>query len=344
MKELIDTATGSGINTVVAAMMGRPSWATYALLFIVFVGTIPIQIVFHEAGHVICGWLTGYRLVSIRLGSLVYFKTDAGWRFGRQKIAGTGGQALMQPPDKSPLPYRLYLCGGLLSNGVFTIIGGIALSPWRIMAICWVLASVALILMNGIPAGFNDAQALRIVHREPGNQQLLAIQLTANALLMAGYRYAELPKTLYTPVSTKQRTYFNDFQLFLEAAYDQEMGNYAQAAKILQTAFEDDQEMVPIYAAELKQQLLLMLLLSDPQNSLIPELWADVSQQAGAHQRQRLIIQAVYAWYINHDGDQAKEALAKAQKLPAEPIRADQEIFTRFNEQLTADINKETTA
>ena len=70
-----------------------------------------MQIIIHEAGHLVCGLLTGFRMVSFRIANIILVRHDQGWQLGRFSIAGTGGQCLMEPkiedirmPTKCPTP------------------------------------------------------------------------------------------------------------------------------------------------------------------------------------------------------------------------------------------------
>ena len=63
------------------------------MLFVAVALAAYLQIVLHEAGHLVCGLMSGYRFVSFRVGSITLFKDgDGKLRFKRFKLAGTGGQ------------------------------------------------------------------------------------------------------------------------------------------------------------------------------------------------------------------------------------------------------------
>ena len=53
-----------------------------------------IQIILHELGHLLFGWVTGYRLLSFRLFSIVIFKQENQWKIGRLKSPGSMANAL----------------------------------------------------------------------------------------------------------------------------------------------------------------------------------------------------------------------------------------------------------
>ena len=86
------------------------------MLLIFFFAALSAQLILHEAGHLVCGLISGYRFSSFRVGSLMLFQEGKRLRFKTLSIAGTGGQCLMLPPqcDDTPIPFRLYLLGGVL--------------------------------------------------------------------------------------------------------------------------------------------------------------------------------------------------------------------------------------
>ena len=120
-----------------------------------------IQIVFHEAGHLIFGLMTGYRFSSFRIANLMWVKLDGRIQFRKLHIAGTGGQCLMIPPD--------------LKDG--------KIPPFD--------------LINGLPikmgAVNNDGKnALDLSHSEEATQALW-IQMKVNEQISKGLRLKDMP-------------------------------------------------------------------------------------------------------------------------------------------------------
>ena len=83
-----------------------------------------LHITVHEAGHLGCGLLTGYRFCSYRIGSLMLIKTNGQFKLKQYALPGTGGQCLMAPPDMADgkMPYMLYHLGGCLFNLLFSLL------------------------------------------------------------------------------------------------------------------------------------------------------------------------------------------------------------------------------
>lgn len=91
------------------------------VLFYVF---FILQIIVHEAGHLVFGLLSGYRFLSFRIFSLTFVKKDSRLIKKKYSIKGTAGQCLMYPPKKradGSYPYVLYNLGGGLANLIFSL-------------------------------------------------------------------------------------------------------------------------------------------------------------------------------------------------------------------------------
>ena len=58
-----------------------------------------ICIVLHELGHLCMGKVTGYSMVSFRVGALKLYKKSGRWALSFEKIPGTLGQCVMLPPE-----------------------------------------------------------------------------------------------------------------------------------------------------------------------------------------------------------------------------------------------------
>ncbi|MFR8299053.1 MAG: M50 family metallopeptidase, partial [Gordonibacter urolithinfaciens] len=156
--------------------LGTVAWLVAAVALLV-VACI-LQVVVHEAGHLVLGLATGYRFRSFRVGSLMLVEQDGRLCLKRLSIQGTGGQCLMGPPDlvDGRIPYRLYNLGGVLANTLVSLVAA-ALAfalPQRLAAIFFAfLALVGFVfaLTNGLPLTVggvnNDGKNLRSAGESP---------------------------------------------------------------------------------------------------------------------------------------------------------------------------------
>ena len=104
------------------------------------VGGIFLQLILHEAGHLVCGLATGYGFVSFRIGSWMLIRRDGKLRWCRFSLPGTGGQCLLSPPPwrEEGFPVFAYNLGGPSVNLITAALCGLgcwllgAQPPWRL--------------------------------------------------------------------------------------------------------------------------------------------------------------------------------------------------------------------
>lgn len=168
--------------------------------------TFYLQIIMHEAGHLVCGLISGYKFVSFRIGNLILYKKAGKLHWGKYSIAGTGGQCLMSPPDmtEGKIPYRLYNFGGALMNIFVSLIAMgfffTAGSNMVVKAISVVCAGIGLVfaLTNGIPMRLggidNDGYNALSLGKNPQALRALWIQLKANEFMTEGTRLKDMPE------------------------------------------------------------------------------------------------------------------------------------------------------
>lgn len=195
LSEFIDKMLSmDGIKTVTAALVGMLS----------FLVSIAILIPIHEAGHLVCGLLTGYKFVSFRIFNLTFIEIDTKIKVKKFSIAGTGGQCLLTPPDLplEQIPTGWYNAGGLLANILILIlvIPLFFLNPHSLVVealIIFCLTDVFIILMNGIPMKLggisNDGYNIIYLNRNLLSKRAIVLQLHSNALIQNGMRPKDMP-------------------------------------------------------------------------------------------------------------------------------------------------------
>lgn len=171
-----------------------------------------LQVILHEAGHLVFGLLSGYRFVSFRVGSLTLIKDGNGkMRFKRFKLAGTGGQCLMSPPQDVPLdkiPTKLYNAGGALVNLLCAVVSLLLLlycdgmPSWlRYFLAATMAIGFFFALLNGIPLKIggiaNDGRNIFFLNRDKQAVKGFAIQLIVNEKLQNGMRLCQMPDELF---------------------------------------------------------------------------------------------------------------------------------------------------
>ena len=187
------------------AARGEKLLKILVLLVSMYVGLI-LQVIIHEAGHLVFGLLTGYRFQAFRISSLMWVKENERIRFKRLSIAGTGGQCLMVPPDlkDGKMPVQLYNYGGAIMNLIASVVfGGLLLlcpagSLLRPCLLMLAVIGVAFALMNGLPikAGLanNDGRNAWDLARNPEAVRAFWITLKINELSAKGVWVRDMPE------------------------------------------------------------------------------------------------------------------------------------------------------
>ena len=180
----------------------------FVVLFVVCAYlSVYVDIILHEAGHLVFGLISGYRFVSFRIGSLTLYRGGEGkLRLGLMKLAGTGGQCLMSPPDMADgrIPVVLYNLGGCIVNAVA---GALMLTGYfllgteiTLLSVCLMIAALfnfALCLTNGIPMNTamiaNDGKNALQLGRDPVALRAFWLQLKINEQQTLGVSLRDMP-------------------------------------------------------------------------------------------------------------------------------------------------------
>ena len=164
-----------------------------------------LQIIIHEAGHLVFGLLTGYRFSSFRIFNLMLQKEDGGVHFRKMNLAGTGGQCLMCPPDliNGKMPFMLYNFGGAIMNVLASLVclGVCFLLPafsagWVFCAFLAVIG-FAFAALNGLPLRMgpvnNDGRNAFDMAESEEAVRAFWVQLKMNEMISKGVRLKDMP-------------------------------------------------------------------------------------------------------------------------------------------------------
>ena len=186
------------------------NFVSFLLLLIGMYAAMLIQIILHEAGHLIFGLLTGYRFSSFRIFNLIWVRLEDRIQFKKLNIAGTGGQCLMIPPDLKDgrMPVMLYNFGGAIVNLITAIIcfGLSFLCPvrslgWTILMMFAVIG-LAFALINGLPVKMgavnNDGRNALDLSRSEEATRAFWIQMKVNEQISKGIRLKDMPEEWFT--------------------------------------------------------------------------------------------------------------------------------------------------
>lgn len=178
---------------------------SYGLVLFGLIIWILLHTILHEAGHLVCGLLSGYRYCSFRIGRFTLAKYPDGMKMKRFSIPGTVGQCLMAPPpyNDGSFPYKLYLSGGVAMNLICAavlfaafLLAGSGSFAGRMLAAGGAMA-LYLGITNAVPAKSdipNDGYQIFMLGRSREERRAFWESLEFNARLQQGTRVRELEK------------------------------------------------------------------------------------------------------------------------------------------------------
>lgn len=252
-----------------------------------------LQIILHEAGHLLFGLLTGYQFVSFRIGNLVLIRENGKYIFKHFKIPGTAGQCLLLPPEGNlqRSPFALYNLGGILFNLLSAIVAtcllvsidAMPIIP-RLLCLFTAIIGFAFALINGIPlkmAGVpNDGYNLWLMYREPESRKALLLQLKMNALVQEGIRLKDMPSEWFADET--EANYNNALKVCvkgfcLSRLIDRK--EFEQAKELAEELLVHQKEILPLFAKEATCELLYLKLIGECRPDKIDELYTKEIKQ-----------------------------------------------------------------
>lgn len=201
---------GQSLAGIFEQLAQLPDALVFALVFLIVISALYLQILLHEAGHLVFGLLTGYRFLSFRVGSLMLVREQGKFRLKSFSIAGTGGQCILIPPawNEKHNPFVLYHLGGAIMN---FITGAIFLLLYLFVPVHAIIAAlfaslavsgVAIGLMNAVPLNTellsNDGSNVILQRKDPLALRASFRMLEIHSTLAQGIRLKDMPEDWFT--------------------------------------------------------------------------------------------------------------------------------------------------
>ena len=228
----------------------------------------------HEAGHLVCGLLSGYCFVSFRIFNLTFINIGGKLRIKRFGIDGTGGQCLLDPPEipVDRIPTFWYNAGGVLAN-LLLLCCALPLfltdvNPFvKEGAVIFVLTDVFLILANGIPMKINGCgndgyNCLKLRHNIRAKEGLTA-QLRSNSKIQQGVRPKDMPEEWFT--IPEKVDYANPLEVavpMMAASREIDRQNFKGAREMYEDLYSHRKEIMPLYLKEIACELAFLRLIA----------------------------------------------------------------------------------
>lgn len=240
----------------------------------VFLVSLFLLIMLHEAGHLAFGLASGYRFVSFRLLNLTFIKLDGRLRVKRFSVAGTGGQCLLTPPDRplNEIPIFWYNLGGVAAN----LLALLLVAPWlcldlaplmRASLVIFCLTDLFLILTNGIPMRLggiaNDAHNALEISRNQRSKRAMVLQLHANALIQEGVRPKDMPADWFeTPADLNYKNALEVSQPLMAASRLVDQMAWEDAYAAFDALYAHREQILPLYVKEIACELIFCALMT----------------------------------------------------------------------------------
>ena len=302
----------------------------FVLIIVSFLIGYFIQIIVHEAGHLLGGVLSGYQFVSFRIGSFTIIKEEEKFRLKKFTIQGTAGQCIMMPPDVEPerCPNRLYNVGGvlvnlLLSTIVLLTLFFIPMLEWlKVFMVAFSATGYFIVLTNGIPMKIsgiaNDGYNLYMLNKNPVARRSFYISMKTIGLLSQGKRIKELPLEWFLVEEGA------DFTNHLTASMKINEGNwymdyqqFDKTKECFQFLLRPEIHLIEVYKNELNCEVLFIEIITNGKKEIIEELYTKKLKQyikatSCYVSRKRLM----YAYYklVEKDMEKTEKALQEFEK------------------------------
>lgn len=252
------------VETISVALVGM----------VAFLGSMMILVLAHEAGHLVCGLLSGYKFVSFRLFNLTFINVDGKLRVKKYSIAGTAGQCLLSPPDLpyEKIPTRLYFAGGILANLFLLLIAlpffFLKLGPFAVeVLVIFCLTDLFILIINGVPLKVNgivnDGYDLFYLSRKPVIKRAVITQLRSNAMIQNGVRPKDMPDEWFEWKTDIE--YKNPLEVvlpFMHASRLIDKMEWEDAYRELEELYSHKSEIMQLYVNELACELIFIALVT----------------------------------------------------------------------------------
>ena len=300
------------------------------LLMFMYLGCF-IHIVVHEAGHLVFGLLTGYSFSSLRVGSLMLLKENGKLVTRKLKIAGTGGQCLMAPPEMvdGKYPVVLYNLGGSIANLVLAILFAVLLalipqdSIFALFCFMMVFEGVVFGLLNAIPMHTgtidNDGYNALSLGKNKEAMEAFWLQMKINEQLSKGVRVRDMPDEWFRMPSDeamKNSLVASMGVTFCNRLMDQE--RYEEADALMTHLLEIDSGMVGVHRNLMICDRIYFELIGQNRQEVLDGFYTrELEQFMKSMKKFPSVIRTQYAYALlaEQDMEKAEEALNTLQKV-----------------------------
>ena len=293
------------------------------IIFLFLAGVIAfiLQVIIHEAGHLVFGLLSGYKFVSFRVFDFKIIKDENGkLTFRYEKIAGTGGQCLMRAPEyvEGKFKYKLYLLGGVIFNVLFSIVFWLILPSYY--TFLFALIGFTLAFLNLIPMGFNDGMTFYHASKDETTRFVLYLQLEYVYYQSIGKNLLIEQPEIVEKINSLEITntnYLTDSLEFIKLDGLEYFFEFNTLYNETRKLYVERDNLLSVYKVELMALLVKLISLVNPEDELLEEIMKDKTLLARLKQKnpQTKNILATYEYGVNLDDEKALGLITEARKL-----------------------------
>ncbi|NLJ96722.1 MAG: hypothetical protein GX321_06175 [Clostridiales bacterium] len=286
------------------------------------------QLILHEIGHFIGGFISGWRFLYIQVHKIVLLRTDYRLRF--KIVKDKGYRCIMYPVslNTSGLIYTMGGCTFNLLSAITCLVVIITVSVSPVMWLylwCFTVFGIGLYIMNGVASTkrvCNDKACYNLLKEDEHTRICHNAQLLIAKDLAHGLTYKDMRKDLICLCKDVTRNDIQAYQAVLEYYYYLDKDNYwamGNAINKVRKRENISKEILDIMEMELNYVLLISAIKCKKQCSLNQE---DIKRSINNHKKDgdihTLKVMAVYDAYIcfvERNMDKARETLNDRIKL-----------------------------
>ena len=295
-------------------------------LFLGMYAAIFVQMIIHEAGHLVFGLLSGYKFSSFRIFSFMWVKENGKIKFRRLSLAGTGGQCLMTPPDMADgkIPVALYNLGGSVMNiasgmiflGLFLIFSDI---PF-LSAVMLLFAVIGFIfaVMNGVPMRMgtvdNDGYNAFALTRSPEAIRSFWVQMKVNEQIAKGIRLKNMPDEWFAvPYDEAMKNSMVAVMGVFACNRLMDEGEFDEADKLMTHMLETDNGMIGLHRSLMICDRMYVEMITDNRLEVLDSMFTKEQKKFMKSMKSfPSVLRTEYAYALLCEKDTAKAEQVKA--------------------------------
>ena len=318
---IVGAIIGYSVGKIAGDSLSKVDTPNIILLLIAGVVVFILQVIIHEAGHLVFGLLSGYKFISFRVFDFKIIKDENGkLKIRYERLAGTGGQCLMRAPEyvEGKFKYKLYLLGGVTFNLVFSIVFWLILPNYY--TLLFALIGFALAFLNLIPMGFNDGMTFYHASKDETTRFILFLQLEYVYYQSIGKNLLiEQPEIVekINSLEITKNNYLTDSLEFIKLDGLEYFFEFDALYNESRKLYIERDDLLPVYKVELMALLVKLISLANPEDELLEELINDKNLKVRLKQKnpQTKNILATYEWGIKLDDEKAMLLIEEARKI-----------------------------